>query len=97
MSNNYWKTHTVEQHEAFLRDLLKQGLSTEQMLKRISAKFGEDIWLFGLKEFLTKTVNTQISYKMKDRHNNERSYFELRNKREDEVILSTNWFSYFEN
>ncbi|MGA2310093.1 MAG: hypothetical protein ABSG57_11180 [Candidatus Bathyarchaeia archaeon] len=97
MSDEYWKTHTVEQHEQFLRDLVKQGLSVEEMQKRISAQFGEDNWLFRLKAFLTQSINARISSKMRDRYNNERMYFELRNKIEDDVIASTNWFSYFEN
>jgi hypothetical protein len=87
----------IEKHEQFLRNLVKQGLTNEEMQKQISARFGEDNWLFELREFLTKSVNSRISYKMKERYNNERMICELRNKIEDDVILSTNWFSYFEN
>ena len=94
---DYWKTHTVEQHEEFLRNLVKQNLSVDEMQKQICARFGEDTFLFKLKSYLTKSVNSRISYKMKDRYNHERSYFELREKTEEDVILSTNWYSYFEN
>ena len=43
---DYWKTNSIEQHEQFLRDLIKQGLSNAEMLKRISARFGEDTQSF---------------------------------------------------
>jgi hypothetical protein len=34
---------------------------------------------------------------MKGRYNNERMYFQLREKLEEDIISSENWFSYFEN
>jgi hypothetical protein len=95
--SDYWKTHTVEKHEQFLRNLVKQGLNIEEMQKQISARFREDNFLFKLKAYLTKSVNARISFKLKDRYSNERMICELRNKIEDDVIASTNWFSYFEN
>lgn len=97
MSDEYWKQNTVEQHKAKLEELFKRNLSQDEMQKEIAHLFKEDNWLFELREFLIKSVNSQISYKMKDRHNHERTYFELRNKIEDDVIRDTNWFSYFEN
>lgn len=89
----------VEQHEKALKAMNERILKGEKVdvQKEIRHLLGEDNWLFDLKEFLLKQVNSQISYKMKDRYNNERNYFELRNKIEDGVIASTNWFSYFEN
>lgn len=89
----------VEQYEKALRAMNERILKGEKVdvQKEIRHLLGEDSWLFDLKEYLTKSVNSQISYKMKDRYNNERNYFELRNKIEDGVIASTNWFSYFEN
>lgn len=87
----------VEQHKAKLEELSKRNLSTDQMQEEIRHIFGEDNWLFELKAFLLKKVNSEISYKMKDRYNTERAYFELRKKVELDVIASENWFSYFED
>jgi hypothetical protein len=85
----------VEQHRKDLENLIY--LSSETQKKEISRLFGEDTFLFKLKAYLTQSVNSRISAKMRDRYVHERSYFELRNKIEDDVILSTNWYSYFEN
>lgn len=98
MNLDYWKTHTVEQHEKALRAINERVLKGENVdvQKEITRLFGEDTWLFELKAFLLRQVNSQISGKMKDRYNTERTYFELRSKIETDVIASTNWFSYFE-
>jgi len=88
----------VEQHEKALKELLKSGLSREEMLKEVNRLLGNEGFLFDLKEFLQKSVNNRISYKMKERYNgNPRGYFELRERIEEGVIFSSNWFSYFEN
>lgn len=85
----------VEQHKKDLENL--SYLSEETQKKEIARLFGEDTFLFKLKAYLTQSVNSRISAKMRDRYVHERSYFELRNKIENDIILSTNWFSYFEN
>jgi ribosomal protein L37AE/L43A len=86
----------IEQYKAKLLDMLKRNLTPEQARAEIRHLFNEDNWLFELREFLTKSVNARISYKMKDRYNSERMYFSLREEIEQDVISSTNWYSYFE-
>jgi hypothetical protein len=85
----------VEQHKKDLENLLY--LSEETQKKELARLFGEDTFLFKLKAYLTQSVNSQISYKMKDRHNNERTYFQLREKVEEDVIKNENWYSYFKD
>jgi len=85
----------VEQHKKDLENLVY--LSEKTQRKEISRLFGENTFLFKLKKYLMQSVNSQISYKMKDRYNNERMYFALREKIEEDVIKDENWFSYFEN
>lgn len=90
---------SVELHEKALKAMNERILKGENVdvQEEITHLLKEDSWLFELRELLTRAVNSQISYKMKDRYNTERTYFELRNKIEDGVIATTNWFSYFES
>lgn len=74
---DYWKTNSIEQHEQFLRDLIKQGLSNAEMLKRISARFGEDTPEFQAEEQLEGEINSRISTKLRDKLSVEQ-YFERR-------------------
>jgi len=85
----------VEQHKKDLENLIY--LSEETQKKEISRLFGEDTFLFKLKAYLTQSVNSRISYKMKARYSNERTYFALREKIEEDVIRDENWYSYFKD
>jgi hypothetical protein len=85
----------VEQHKKDLENLIY--LSQETQKKELSRLFGENTFLFKLKEYLGKSVNAKISYKMKDRYNNERMYFALREKIEEDFIKDENWYSYFKD
>ena len=76
---DYWKTNSIEQHEQFLRDLIKQGLSNGEMLKRISARFGEDTIEFEQQKQLEAKINSMISPKMRERLSLEQ-YCALREK-----------------
>jgi hypothetical protein len=53
--------------------------------------------LFDLKEHLEARINGEISPKLKERYNTARSYFELREKIENQIIASEDWVSYFQN
>lgn len=85
----------VRKHKKDLENLLY--LSDETQKKEISRLFGEDTFLFKLKAYVTQSVNSRISYKMKGRYDNERTYFQLREKIEEDVIKDENWYSYFKD
>jgi hypothetical protein len=89
----------IKQHEKALRAINERILKGENVdvQKELSALLGENTFAYKLKAFLTKGVNARISYKMKERYNNARMYFELRERIRENIINSTNWVSWFEN
>lgn len=87
MSDNYWQTHSIEEHEQFLKDLINQGLSNGEMQKRIAERFGENTEEFEQKQQLESEINQRISPKMRDTLSLER-YFMFREKIREQILGS---------
>lgn len=90
----------VEQHEKALRELserFRTNPKESNVQKEIKKLLGENGFLFDLKERLEARINGEISPKLKERYNTPRTYFELREKIENQIIASEDWVSYFQN
>jgi transposase len=85
--SDYWATHTVEQHEQALRELVKKGLSNDEMLIEIGKWFGENTPEFEANQILEKEVSQKISAKAKAKLSVE-SYFLLREKLRQQILNS---------
>lgn len=73
--SNYWETHTVEEHEAKLRELNERFIagkvSREDVKREIAHWFGEDNPAFEQQEMLEAKISSLISRKARENLNAE--------------------------
>jgi hypothetical protein len=87
----------LEEHVKMLKENMAKGLSKDEQIKAMNHSLKREGFLFDLKEHLEARINGEISPKLKERYNTARSYFELREKIENQIIASEDWISYFQN
>lgn len=100
MSENYdyWNNHSIEEHEAKLREInqrfISGKLSRQDIENEISRLLGEDNLSFRLQNRLLQAVNGELSAKGKERIGL-RQYLAKCEETEDEIIASEFPFAFF--
>ncbi|MGD0644110.1 MAG: hypothetical protein ABSA75_04325 [Candidatus Bathyarchaeia archaeon] len=99
MSYDYWKNHTVEEHEAKLREInqryIEGKLSRQDVENEISRLLGEDNLSFKLQNRFLQAVNGELSAKGKERIGS-KQYFNKCEEIENEKIASEFPFAFFQ-
>lgn len=92
MNDDYWQTHTVEEHEQKVKEInnrfVEGKLSRQDVEREISVIFGEDNPEFEQQERLEAEINSKISTKLRDKLSVEQ-YFALREKIREKILGST--------